>query len=589
MWGGSGDGGSGRRVAAPRQLSASTCMPAAPAGSGLLLGGISSFAFQGTNAHAILGKQLDRGSGGGPFAMPGPSAAFLAAAGLQSMRYWVLPEAHPLVSWGSASGRVAIFECLLAAPRLALYSDHTVFGRVLFPGAGMLEAALAAGATALGAGTGATPAGQLAVRGMAITSPLVIPPPAAQKVPIVLRCRLDSATGELGLSHGTRPAAASVQNATCTLALATATAASVAVLAAAAVAASALAVKRVLLVKSLAALAASAPGHATGTIAAGGKPGCNDGYLVPPPCIDACLHLGVAVPGCGAKVPVAVGSFAPAARHATGPGVGAAGAELAGSTSAAYSIPMGSVDTASFALHTAAGCSFAGLADLQTKVTKPKAAGQSAAAAASVKPSDFLYEVDWEAASHPAPPNGTGGQHMRGAAFLAFGNVRAEVQLTTAPLAATVAALSLVQHAQATQASSLTAALPEVLPGGETAASGAGSLLAAGALEGLLRVAATEHAAAGYSLAASEARSSGTGPHTVPGSQHPQKLGILSTERLHAGVATAPRLLPRYVGAAANAADACTRLSPSVASLSAAALWPGRLTCSRFAPSREAP
>ena len=534
--------GAAHRVAAPRQLSASV------ATDSLLLGGISSFAFQGTNAHAIIGKQLGT-EGAALFALPGPSAAFLEAAAVQRGRYWVLPAPHPLISSGSISGggkagaaaaRSLVFECRLLAPRLALYGDHQVFGRVLFPGAGMLEAALAAGATALD--TASSSGGVLAVGGMAISSPIVIPQPTQQQPGqggIVMRCSLDPASGAFQLSHAERPnSKTSVQSAAGSLALAAATAAGVAVHTAAAVAVKALAVRRALLGKVLAALAA-AVGHATGRIAADSRL-ATDGYLVPPACMDACLHLGVAAPGCGAKVPVAVGAFT-LINHRTAPAA-AAGGELAGGTSAAHAVPAGASDTSSFALRTAVGGAFASLADLQTKVSKPKAgsSGQTAAAA-SVKPADFLYEVDWDSASHPVAVGAASGPGTEAA--LAFGGSTTALTRAAGAESAAAAALSLVQQAQAVQAQAVVATLPEVLPSGSTAPSSAGSkLLAAGALEGLLRVAATEHAAAGYSLAATDSLAAAAA--AAPEGEQAER-GILSTRRVHGGVAAMPRLLPR--------------------------------------------
>ncbi len=526
------------RVAAPRQLAPSACAEA----DGQLLGGISSFAFQGTNAHAILAKQTDAAT----FALPGASQAFIVAAAVQRTRYWVLPAAHPLIGSARAggagtAGRSIRFECQLAAPRLALYSDHTVFGRVLFPGAGMLEAALAAGVTATQDGTGAAPA----VCGMSISAPLVLPPPGQQRGGgVTLRCSINPASGDFQLAHAERPGTkSSTQCAAGSYALAAATAAAVAAQAAASVAVRALALRHVLLGKALAALVGTMPaGHATGSIVADCRM-ATDGYLVPPPCMDTCLQLGVAAPGCSAKVPVAVGAFALADRGSAA-AAGSGTSELSGATSAQHSVPAGTTDTASFALRTASGRAMAGLADLETKVSKSKAAGQ-VAAAASVKPADFLYEVDWEAASHQAPAAAIQQARQPAAGMaLAIDGAAAAVDLSAGPAAAATAALTLVQHAQAVQAAGVAAALPDVLPEGAPGPSAAGTtqLLAAGSLEGLLRVAATEHASSTYSLTAKDRLAAGK-----PSAIEQQERGILGTTRVRAAVAAAPRLLPRWV------------------------------------------
>ena len=525
--------GAAHRAAAPRQPAPAT---AADAGASMLLGGISSFAFQGTNAHAIVGKQL------GDFALPSPGAAFLEAAAVQRTRYWVLPAAHPLISGGGlgsagAGGRAIQFDCQLLAPRLALYADHIVFGRVLFPAAGMLEAMLASGVTALDSSS----AGTLAVRGVAIAAPLVLPHPSQQQGSgAVMRCSLIPATGEVELGHAERASSKRRERiASGSFALAAATAATVAAHAVVAVALRALAVRPVLLGRVLA--AAVAAGHATGTIVADRRLG-TDGYLVPPPGMDACLHLGVAAPGCGAKVPVAVGAFALTDRGAAASaGVGCG--ELAGATSAAYGAPAGPTDTASFALRTAAGGAMASLAGLETKVSKSRAAGQ-AAAAASVQPADYLYEMDWAAASHPASLDASLQPQQARAAVMAFGSSAVVVDLATGPHAAASAVLAVVQQAHATQAASLAAVLPEALPdGGPASLAAAGTCaLAAGALEGLLRVAATEQATAAYSLTAADVWSAAARAGDASAAQ---ERGILATTRLHSGVAAAPRLLPR--------------------------------------------
>jgi hypothetical protein len=290
------------------------------------------------------------------------------------------------------------------------------------------------------------------------------------------------------------------------------------------------------LAAAAAAVAPARRGHATGSIAAASGLG-TDGYLVPPPCMDACLHLGVAAPGCGAKVPVAVGAFVLADRRAAG-----AVGELSGITSAAHEAPKGPTDTASFALRTPAGGALAGLADLHTKVSQARGAAGQAAAAASVQPADFLYEVRWQAAQQAAAPQ-AGAAVVRPAlqaAQLAFGGSAVQVELTAGAQAAAAAALHLLQAAQA---AAVAAILPDVLPQGSASAAGgdSGTLLAAGGLEGLLRVAATEQAAASYTLTAAD--SLAAGPEAVA-SQAAER-GILGATRVRRGVVAVPRLLPR--------------------------------------------
>jgi hypothetical protein len=508
--------GTNHRISAPRQLSTSVATRAE------LLGGVSSFAFQGTNAHAILGKLTDR-----TFALPGPSPAFVSAAASQQARFWVLPAAHSLVgcvsSGGAGGQRVMLFECSLLAARQAMYSDHQVFGRVLFPGAGMMEAALAAASTALD-GPGSRAA--LAVAGMAIISPLIIPPPEQQPAPGVrMHCSLVPATGDIQLAEQRGRGASTPCAHGGVMCAAAATAA---VRAAAAMVAYAQARRLLPLGREAAAtaLAGGKPqGKATGSIAVDRKLGA-DGYLVPPPCMDACLHLGVAVPGCGAKVPIAVGAFVLADSCA------AAGTELAGSTSAAYRLPSGGSEVSSFALHTSLGGAFASLADLETKVTKPKSTAPT-----SVQPADFLYEVDWQAAGLADSE-----QQPRPSAAVELGGSSLSLDFAAGPRQAATGALAVIQHAQTAQAPAVGAWLPETLPRGLAAGFTSAAVLAAGAVEGLLRVAATEHAAAQYRLAVTDAQAASP----LPGSSSQQPdMGILNCTRVHGTVSSIPHLLPR--------------------------------------------
>ena len=479
---------------------------------------------QGTNAHAILGKHLD--------AAASPPASFSRTANWQHARHWVLPAAHPLVCHGSVSAagkdgapRLATAECNLLAPRLALFADHVVFGRALFPGAGMLEAVLAAGTTALDSNSSSS-SRVLAVAALTISSPVILPARfehAARGV--LMRCSLNPATGATQLTQTDRHnTARSIECANGSLVATLPTA--IAVQAAATAAAAAVAMRRVLLGRAL----SVAAGHTTGTIVAHSRVH-TDGYLVPPPCMDACLHLGVALPGCGIKVPVALGAFLLAAQLA------APSAELEGSTSAPYALPAGSTDVSSFALRTASGGAFASCANLETKVSKTS--GQLGSG--QVKAAEFLYEVDWHAACYPAADS----TQRAPEAWLALSSTAASMGLAAGPHQAAVSAMVVVVQAQTARAPEISATLPALLPSGlmGTAAGVGGKLLAAGAVEGLLRVAAAEHVSTAFTLTSAEAFPSECGVDVI---RHTEK-GILNTTRIHASIACMARLLPRQV------------------------------------------
>ena len=101
-----------------------------------------SFAFQGTNAHAIVSAR------GG--VCPEYDSA-VARVPFRS-RHWFAPESHPLLRSAAAVGDgAALLEIRVASIASNLF-DHRVLGRALFPGAGYLEAVLAASRSLLGDG-----------------------------------------------------------------------------------------------------------------------------------------------------------------------------------------------------------------------------------------------------------------------------------------------------------------------------------------------------------------------------------------------------------------------------------------------------
>ena len=113
------------------------------AARGVVHGGVSSFAFQGTNTHAVLS------------AVPGVSAHPTDVSGglagvMQRHRLWVLPKPHSLLTVAQTDPSIVTMQCQLNDPRLTFLLHHRVMGRALFPAAGMLEAAAAAAKTLLG-------------------------------------------------------------------------------------------------------------------------------------------------------------------------------------------------------------------------------------------------------------------------------------------------------------------------------------------------------------------------------------------------------------------------------------------------------
>ncbi|PNH02167.1 Erythronolide synthase, modules 3 and 4, partial [Tetrabaena socialis] len=125
-----------------------------------LVAGVSAFAFQGTNAHAVLAAApgVTAAEGGGMVVAASDAAAAWTTPRAAS-RYWIHPSVHPFVggAWGAGPGpmvagggaRVLTVECRISAARLAYLWDHRVSGRALLPAAAFLELCLAAATTAL--------------------------------------------------------------------------------------------------------------------------------------------------------------------------------------------------------------------------------------------------------------------------------------------------------------------------------------------------------------------------------------------------------------------------------------------------------
>lgn len=110
--------------------------------------GVSAFAFQGTNAHAVLSAPTGSAPGlgqGSTYAQPPQQ--------WQQQRHWFMPvELHVFMSHACAVARASStgtqiwLEARLSKAALAYLWDHRVAGRALLPAAAMLEMAAAAAA-----------------------------------------------------------------------------------------------------------------------------------------------------------------------------------------------------------------------------------------------------------------------------------------------------------------------------------------------------------------------------------------------------------------------------------------------------------
>ena len=97
----------------------------------ILSGGVSAFAFQGTNAHTILSTKT-----------MSSAPQFIASSGTstsisQKQCFWVLPPTNVLVCgvWMGPQHRMT-FSVDMTSPALAFFLDHRVMNRAVLPATG---------------------------------------------------------------------------------------------------------------------------------------------------------------------------------------------------------------------------------------------------------------------------------------------------------------------------------------------------------------------------------------------------------------------------------------------------------------------
>jgi len=128
--------------------------------------GVSAFAFQGTNAHAVVKSSF--------FPSENTTSSVLT---WKRRRHYVLPEAHLLlqtaISVVPSSGQVSLVADL-SSPQLAFLWDHKVMGKSIFPGAGYFEASSRAAGMLL-PDLASTGSHYEAVTDAIISAPLMLP------------------------------------------------------------------------------------------------------------------------------------------------------------------------------------------------------------------------------------------------------------------------------------------------------------------------------------------------------------------------------------------------------------------------------
>lgn len=205
-----GGGSSGRGGAGHGLVSMSRQTRGGPVGAkGVVHGGVSSFAFQGTNTHAVLSAHP-----GAP-AHPTDVSGGLAEL-LHQHRLWVLPKPHSLLTLAQTDPSTVTMHCQLSDPRLAFLLAHRVMGRALFPAAGMLEAAAAVAKTLLG-DQSPDHTWACTVAGMTIAAPLQLTSASAATL---LQTSINLATGSVQIGSLSAGTPLLLHNARCTVSMA---------------------------------------------------------------------------------------------------------------------------------------------------------------------------------------------------------------------------------------------------------------------------------------------------------------------------------------------------------------------------------
>lgn len=160
--------------------------------------GISSFAFQGTNAHAVLTAYSSNAE------MPKQATAMLSAtrgAIFHRQQFWYLPRMHGLTQGVYAKASEALVVAQLRRPYLGFLWDHRVQDNVLVPAAAMVEFAAAAGKLLLPESLSSGFATRCGLLGISLSSPCVLNGPGDSDTP-ALACAIHGQHGTFNIRSG---------------------------------------------------------------------------------------------------------------------------------------------------------------------------------------------------------------------------------------------------------------------------------------------------------------------------------------------------------------------------------------------------
>ena len=529
-------------------------------------GGVSSFAFQGTNAHAVVST------------FPGDNIHLClqhqrdgAALAMQMQRHWVLPKPHSLLTLAASHKQAVIMQCQLADPQLAFLSDHHVMGRALFPAAAMLEVAAAAAKAMLH--DQPTEHAYL-VSDLIIAAPIVLSSaPGQQSAGLVLQTTVDAATGRMQIGCMASDNTGLQTSAKCNISIAvrpqdwrmaehgwqagipSALARLVASLPVSAHSTAAVAtVEESEETRRRRAGARAGTGAADRAADAGAvaqlvvpKQALLAGFLIPPQTLDSAFHLGVVTPGSGMKVPVAVGAYVipnsledacpdSASMHAsTTPG--RADADSPGRSVADFCMARQGMQCAS-------------LTRLVTRTLPQQSAAQ---ADHRLSESQDMYEVQHQCVVEPVqhlqqqlPQQPRSGRQTANSSFLtAATGLTVLVTSTHNPAQAASSVLELL-HRDQPQMHTLTHAATHVIGRGQNMA----ARVTEGVVSGLLRTAATElpGVQVSHSSADSHAPISTYVDHPTA-SAAAESMGFLHSAGITAGSVSKPQLVHSQIRA----------------------------------------
>ena len=562
--GGSRGGGSGGLVSMSRQTHGASVVIGAQ-----VHGGVSSFAFQGTNAHAVVSTfpkdNIHRSS---------QHLRDGAALAMQKQRHWVLPKPHSLLTLAASHKQTVIMQCQLADPRLAFLSDHHVMGRALFPAAAMLEVAAAAAKTMLH--DQATEHVYL-VSDLIIAAPIVLSSaPGQQSAGLVLQTTVDAATGMTQIGCMATDSTGLQTSAKCSISVAVGSQdgrmAERGGQAGCPGALARLVASLPVSTHSTAAVAAVEEGEETRGRRAGARAGTGAGdraaaagavtqlvvpkqallagFLVPPQTLDSAFHLGVVTPGSGMKVPVAVGAYVvpnnledacPDSNMHASTTPGRADADSPGQSVADFCMVGQDMQCAS-------------LAKLVTKILPPQSAAQ---ADHKLAESQDMYEVQHQCVVEPVqhlqqhlPQQLRSGRQTANSSFLTAATGQAVlVNLAHNPAQAASSVLELLHHCHRhsqPQMHTLTDAASGVIGWGQNMA----ARVTEGVVSGLLRTAAAELTGVqvSHSSADSHAPMSTYMGHPTASSAA-QSTGFLHSASITAGSVSKPQLVHSQIRA----------------------------------------